>query len=84
MNLARTTDDSATPGAAILLILVAGLLFSFLDTGAKYLVVSGLSAPFVAWIRFAVHTALVLLLFRAWAAPASRWSTHYPRRRSMR
>ena len=48
----------------------AGLLFSFLDTGAKYLVLAGMAAPFIAWMRFAVHVAMVLLLFRAWNNPA--------------
>lgn len=48
----------------------AGILFSGLDASAKYLVLSGLSAPFVAWSRFAVHVLLVLVLFRAWSNPA--------------
>lgn len=47
-----------------------GVLFACLDTGAKYLVLSGMQAPFVAWVRFVVHVALVLLLFRSWNNPA--------------
>lgn len=41
--------------------------FAFLDASGKYLVQSGLAAPFVAWMRFAVHLALVLVLLRAWS-----------------
>ncbi len=48
----------------------AGLLFAFLDASAKYLVLSGMQAPFVAWSRFAVHLVLVLVLFRSWSNPA--------------
>lgn len=55
--------------SAILLVFSAGLLFSLLDTSAKYLVLSGMAAPFVAWMRFAVHIVLVLILFRAWSNP---------------
>lgn len=58
--------DGPTPVAAILLILASGLIFSCLDTGGKYLVVNGLEAPFVAWVRFAVHLAMVFVLFRGW------------------
>ncbi len=56
--------------SAILLVFGAGLLFSLLDASAKYLVLSGMAAPFVAWMRFAVHIVLVLILFRAWSNPA--------------
>lgn len=58
--------EQATPVAAILLILGSGLLFSCLDAGAKWLVLSGMSAPFVVWTRFAVHVVLVLVLFQGW------------------
>lgn len=70
--MAKTTTDTetATPFSAIILVFGAGLLFSLLDTSAKYLVLSGLSAPFVAWSRFAVHVVLVLVLFRSWNNPA--------------
>lgn len=64
------SSDTATPLRAILLVLAAGLIFSCLDTSAKFLVVSGMDASFVAWTRFAVHVVLVLILFRAW----SNWS----------
>lgn len=59
-------SEQATPVAAILLILGSGLLFAFLDASAKWLVLSGMSAPFVVWVRFAVHLVLVLVLFRGW------------------
>lgn len=65
-----TQAEKATPVSAILMVFGAGILFSGLDTSAKYLVLSGLSAPFVAWTRFAVHVVLVLLLFRAWRNPS--------------
>lgn len=61
--------ETATPTSAILLIFASGLVFSFLDTSAKHLVTSGMAAPFVTWVRFAVHTLLVLLLFKAWQRP---------------
>ncbi|WP_018429433.1 DMT family transporter [Hoeflea sp. 108] len=61
--------ETATPTSAILLIFASGLVFSFLDTSAKHLVTSGLAAPFVTWVRFAVHAVLVLVLFKAWRRP---------------
>ncbi|HTV68402.1 MAG TPA: DMT family transporter [Rhizobiaceae bacterium] len=66
MNSSPHNTDTATPLAAILLIIGAGFFFACLDTGAKYLVLSGMSALFVAWVRFATHLVLVLLLFRGW------------------
>jgi drug/metabolite transporter (DMT)-like permease len=51
-------------------MLATGLLFACLDTSAKFLVLSGMGAPFVAWVRFLEHTLLALLLFRAWKTPA--------------
>lgn len=47
-------------------MLGAGLMFSFLDASAKWLVLSGMSAAFVTWVRFAVHLLLVLILFQGW------------------
>ncbi|MEP9372442.1 DMT family transporter [Mesorhizobium sp. KR1-2] len=61
--------EQATPASAILLVFCAGFLFSCLDSSAKYLVLSGMAAPFISWVRFAVHVVLVLLLFRSWANP---------------
>jgi drug/metabolite transporter (DMT)-like permease len=60
------SSDTATPLPAIFFILGAGLLFACLDASAKYLVLSGMQAPFVAWARFAMHVVLVLVLFRGW------------------
>lgn len=48
--------------------LCAYVLFSGLDTSAKYLVELGFAAPFIAWARFATHTVLVLVIFRSWAS----------------
>jgi len=42
------------------------MLFGCLDASAKYLVLSGMEAPFVAWMRFVIHVLLALLLFRSW------------------
>jgi drug/metabolite transporter (DMT)-like permease len=70
VNAPKHKSDQATPVRAILLILGAGITFSCLDNGAKYLVTQGMSAPFVSWMRFAVHVVLVLILFRAWSNPA--------------
>lgn len=67
MSTTTVTGEKATPASAILLVFSAGFMFSCLDSSAKYLVLSGLSASFVSWVRFAVHVVLVLVLFRAWA-----------------
>src|SRR5690606_38968979 len=63
------STDVATPTSAIMLVIAAFFLFSMLDASAKYLVLSGLEPPFVAWVRFAVHLVLVLILFRGWSNP---------------
>jgi len=61
------TVEAAAPGSAIALIFGTGILFSCLDTGAKFLVTSGLETPFVTWVRYLIHVVLVLLLLRAWS-----------------
>lgn len=63
------TIELATPAAAIVYIVVAHLLFTFLDTGAKYAVLAGVAPLFAAWMRFAVHVALVPILLRGWRSP---------------
>lgn len=70
MNSTSDQSEQATPAAAIGLLLGACLAFACLDATAKYLVQSGLEAPFVAWMRFFVHVVLVLVLFRAWSNSA--------------
>jgi len=67
LNPKTSTTEAAAPSSAILLILSAGFLFSFLDASAKILVQSGMAAPFVAWMRFAVHLVLVVIVLRAWS-----------------
>ncbi|WP_054309271.1 DMT family transporter [Mesorhizobium sp. 1M-11] len=42
------------------------VVFSFLDTSIKYLVLAGLAPLFIAWVRFSVHVVLVIGLFRGW------------------
>ncbi|MEQ1952888.1 DMT family transporter [Mesorhizobium sp. CN2-181] len=61
--------EAATPVAAILFVFLTGVLFTILDTSAKYLVLSGMSAPFVAWARFAGHALLAVILLRGWSRP---------------
>jgi drug/metabolite transporter (DMT)-like permease len=65
--LKSPVPEQATPLAAILLMLVAGALFSALDASAKYLVHTGIRPEFVSWMRFLVHVVLVLFIFRAWS-----------------
>jgi drug/metabolite transporter (DMT)-like permease len=62
--------ESATPVVAILYVLTCGVLFACLDASAKYLVVSGMSSLFTAWMRFAVHVIFVLIMLRCWSNPA--------------
>lgn len=69
MSTTTATSEQATPTSAILLVFCAGFMFSCLDSSAKYLVLSGMPAPFISWVRFAVHVVLALLLFRSWANP---------------
>ncbi|MCB1381485.1 MAG: DMT family transporter [Notoacmeibacter sp.] len=45
------------------------MLFSCLDASAKYLVTSGMQAPFVSWFRFAEHVVLALVFLRVWKRP---------------
>ena len=69
MDANASHTEEATPVAAIVAMLAAGLLFSCLDTSAKYLVIHGMSAQFVAWARSAEHAVLALVLLRAWSNP---------------
>jgi len=70
--------ESATPGSAIALVFAAGFLFSCLDTSAKYLVGTGMAAPFIAWMRFAVHLVLVLFFLRTWRSHIAFRTTSLP------
>lgn len=70
MNNPQQQTEGATPVQAILLLFATGVLFACLDTSAKYLVLSGMSAQFVAWMRFAEHVVLALILLRGWQNPA--------------
>ena len=44
----------------------------------KYLVLSGISAPFVSWTRFAVHVLLVCILLRGWSNPSRFRANNLP------
>ncbi|MEQ1944898.1 DMT family transporter [Mesorhizobium sp. VNQ89] len=50
-------------------MIVVFILFTFLDTGAKYLVLAGIAPLFVAWMRYAVHLIAVPFLLRGWQNP---------------
>ncbi|TYR30263.1 DMT family transporter [Mesorhizobium microcysteis] len=67
LNPRKSTPEAATPTSAILLVLTACFSFAFLDASAKYLVLQGVEAPFLAWMRFAIHLVLVMVFFRAWS-----------------
>jgi drug/metabolite transporter (DMT)-like permease len=73
-----STPEVATPVSAILLVVSACFLFSFLDASAKYLVLQGMEAPFVAWARFAIHLVLVSVLFRIWSNMAVLKTANLP------
>lgn len=66
-----STSDSATPISAIIMILLAGMLFSCLDTMAKYLVLAGYAPSFVTWTRFATHFLAVPFVLRVWSNPGA-------------
>ncbi len=64
-----SASDFATPPAAITYMVVAHLLFAFLDTSAKYIVLAGVAPLFAVWMRFAVHVVAALFLLRGWREP---------------
>lgn len=66
MSTSRQVDDSVTPVAAIFYMVAAYILFTFLDTSSKYLVLAGIPPLFIAWMRFAGHVVLVFILFGGW------------------
>ncbi|UGX86315.1 hypothetical protein [Phyllobacterium meliloti] len=70
MSVSTPSSQEAVPAAAILYIFAAGILFSCLDTSAKYLVLQGIPPAFVSWMRFVEHAVLVLIFFRGWTNPA--------------
>ena len=78
MNPRTSTPEVATPASAILLVVSACFLFSFLDASAKYLVLHGMAAPFVTWARFAIHVVLVAVMFRVWSHMAVLKTANLP------
>lgn len=66
MSASPRSDDGVTPVAAILYMVAAYILFTFLDASSKYLVLAGNAPLFISWMRFAGHVVLVALLFRGW------------------
>ncbi len=79
MSINTPYRDAATPAAAIVLVCAAGLIFSFLDTSAKYLASVGFEPPFVAWVRFAVHLVLAVILLGPWKSAAVFTADSLPR-----
>lgn len=71
MTQSSRSTDVATPLAAILFVFGSGLVFTGLDSAAKYLVMQGLAPPFVAWARFTGHVVFVFILLRGWQKPAA-------------
>lgn len=69
MTAKSRTPEAPAPVSAIVLVISACFLFSILDASAKYLVLHGLAAPFVAWVRLVVQVMLVLVLLRGWSNP---------------
>jgi drug/metabolite transporter (DMT)-like permease len=59
-------------------MVVTYLLFTFLDTSAKYIVLAGIAPLFAAWVRFAVHVVLVLFLLRGWREAARFRAANLP------
>ena len=54
------------PPVALGLVLGMFFMFALLDTSAKYLVTSGLTAFVVVWFRFAAQALVQFVLSRAW------------------
>ncbi len=69
LNTPERQDESATPPAAILCMLLVYVCFTFLDTSSKYLVVAGVAPLIVAWVRFAVHVLVIGAFLRGWRQP---------------
>jgi len=65
------------PVSAIVLMVSSGLVFCGIDASAKYLVLEGVPAPFVAWVRFLVNAVIVLAVFRRWGAASGLWAHNF-------
>ncbi len=70
--------DQATPPSAIGYMVVVYIFFTLLDTSAKYIVLAGVAPLFAAWIRFATHVVLVLILMRGWRNPGRFRAANLP------
>jgi drug/metabolite transporter (DMT)-like permease len=73
-----SASDFATPPAAITYMVLAHLLFAFLDTSAKYIVLAGVATLFAVWMRFAVHVVVVLFLLAGWREPSRFRAVNLP------
>src|SRR3546814_33718 len=55
---------ATTPLAGIILVVLSSWALSTLDTSAKWIMTAGAPLLLVVWVRFVVHTFLVLSLLR--------------------
>ena len=78
MKYKSSTPEAAAPASAIFLVIGACFLFSFLDASAKYLVLNGMAAPFITWVRFTIQLVLVMVLFRVWSNAAVVRTSNLP------
>ncbi|MGC3944246.1 MAG: DMT family transporter [Chryseolinea sp.] len=78
LNAPERQDESATPPAAMLYMLLAYVSFAFLDTGSKYLVVAGVSPLLITWARFAIHMLVIGAFLRGWRQPSRFWPVNLP------
>ncbi|MFT6222382.1 MAG: drug/metabolite transporter (DMT)-like permease [Paracoccaceae bacterium] len=74
--LARANEDKA--GLGIVMMLLAYLVFSLLDTSVKWLVISGLSAFQLAFMRYLGHFVLSLVVIARNGIARDRFATALP------
>jgi drug/metabolite transporter (DMT)-like permease len=79
--LGQSPDDAASARrlrvTAILLMIGALLLFSLLDSTAKYLTMGNESPLQVAWLRYVFHVVFVSVLLNPWTSRGV-WKTRRP------
>lgn len=63
MNAPANGHNLSGPFAGILMILVANLIFSFIDTGSKWLALFGLSALQLAFMRYFGHFVISMGIY---------------------
>lgn len=63
MNKFASKLAAGGPLVGIIMILIANFLFSFVDTGAKWLAILGMSALQIAFMRYVAHFVISMGLF---------------------